>query len=147
MEDIDARLRQTADDCIKAYDAWSKSKKNAEARSALQETLHELRKVSARLEIEMASSERDEMTQRQIPIPSHRSSRPRGGHSGADMPDFIAEPSGNDDDSIGNSVEGSEGPAQSPNQNRPQRSGGSGGQNRMQHRRPMRPRPQEGGND
>lgn len=145
MEDINARLRQTADDCIKAYDAWSKSKKNAEARSTLQESLHELRKVSARLEIEMASSERDEMTQRQIPIPSHRSSRPRGGQGGADMPDFITEGSGNDDDSIGNSVEGSEGSSQPSSPNRPQRSGG--GQGRMQHRRPMRPRPQEGGNE
>lgn len=141
MDEIDARLRETADNCIKAYDAWSKSKKNAEARSSLLEAVHELRKVSARLEIELASSERDE-TQRQIPIPTHRSSRPRGGQSGADLPDFITDNgNANDDDSIGNSVEGSESSSQSSSPNRPQQRGG--GQNRMQHRRPMRPRQQQ----
>lgn len=145
MDEIENRLRETADNCVKAYDAWSKSKKNAEARGALQESLHELRKVSARLEIEMASSERDEITQRQIPIPSHRSARHRGhdsGSSGSNLPDFITE-GGNDDDSIGNSVEGSEN--SQPHNNRPPRTGGS--PNRMQHRRPMRPRPAEGGNE
>lgn len=142
MDEIETRLRETADKCIKAYEGWSKSKKNIEARGILQESLHELRRVSARLEIEMASSERDEMTQRQIPIPSHRSARHRGESSGSALPDFITE-GGNDDDSIGNSVEASEG--QSHGGNRPQRSGGS--PNRPQNRRPMRSRQSEGGNE
>ncbi len=141
MDEIETRLRETADKCIKAYESWSKAKKNIEARSTLQETLHDLRRVSARLEIEMASSERDEMTQRQLPIPSHRSSRHR--ESGSALPEFITE-NGNDDDSIGNSVEASEG-GQSHSNNRPQRSGGS--PNRPQNRRPMRSRSSEGGNE
>ncbi len=142
MDEIDKRLRETVDNCIKAYENWAKARKNVEARELLQEAVHELRKVSARLEIELASSERDEMTQRQIPIPSHRSSRPRPGQGGGSgLPDFITE--GSDDDSIGNSVEGSEsGQNHAPRQ---QRSGG--GQGRMQQRRPMRPRSQEGGGE
>lgn len=141
MDEVDKRLREAADNCVKAYEAWSKARKNVETRELLQEAVHELRKVSARLEIEMASSERDEITQRQIPIPSHRSQRRREG-SGGDLPDFITDNGNNnsgDDDAIGNSVEGSEGQSQ-PSSNRPQRS--SGGPGRMQQRRPMRPRPQ-----
>lgn len=136
MDEIETRLRETSEKFIKAYETWSKSKKNAESRSLLQETLHELRKVSARIEIEMASSERDEMTQRQIPIPPHRSSRQR---SEGGLPDFITEGGNGDDDSFGNTAEGSEGGQPQP---RPQR-----GPNRMQNRRPVRPRPSENGNE
>lgn len=137
MDEIDKRLREAAEGCIKAYETWAKSRKNFEAREALQEAVHELRKVSARLEIEMAASERDEMAQRPIPIPSHRASRARPNEAGNDLPDFVTEGgnAGGDEDAIGNSVAGSEGGQSRP----PQRS-----QGRMGHhqRRPMR-RPQD----
>ena len=140
MDDIGQRLRDAADNCIKAYEAWSGSKKDLAAREALQENVHELRKVSARLEIEVAASEREDITQRQIPIPPHRASRPfRGGNTepNGNLPDFVTDPgnSSHDDDSIGNSVEGSESSSNARprsnlnNQNRTQR---------PQHRRPMR---------
>lgn len=91
MEETQQRLKDAAEACIKAYDAWGGSKKNAEAREQLQEAVHELRKVAARLEIEMASSERDEMTQRPIAVPPHRASRPRHAEIGNELPDFITD--------------------------------------------------------
>ena len=75
MEDIVKRLDTASSDCAKALDSWSKDKKNGEAREALQESVHELRKVASRLEIELAISERDEMSQRPIPIPAHRDAK------------------------------------------------------------------------
>lgn len=78
MDDAtNARLRASADECIAAYDRWTKSKKDLTARENLMEALHELRKVASRLEIEVAVSERDEMTGRPIPIPPHRASQAR----------------------------------------------------------------------
>jgi len=74
MEDIDKRLNETSAACAKALESWSKDKKDKKAREDLQESVHELRKVASRLEIEMAISERDEMSQKPIPIPAHRDS-------------------------------------------------------------------------
>lgn len=91
MEETQQRLKDSAEACIKAYGIWGASKKNAEAREQLQEAVHELRKVAARLEIEMASSERDEMTQRPLAVPPHRASRPRNAEIGNELPDFITE--------------------------------------------------------
>lgn len=91
MEETQKRLKDAAEACIKAYEIWGASKKNAEAREQLQEAVHELRKVAARLEIEMASSERDEMTQRPLAVPPHRASRPRNAEIGNELPDFITE--------------------------------------------------------
>lgn len=84
-DDIEQRLRDTADACVKAYLNWSKNKKDPEIREQLQDTIHEIRKVSARLEIEIAISEREEMAARPIPIPPHRATR-KGGQSD-DLPD------------------------------------------------------------
>lgn len=77
-QEIDKRLRETSDACLKAYESWKTDKKNGDARESLQEAVHELRKVASRLEIEVAVSERDEMTQKPIPIPPHRDSNKRG---------------------------------------------------------------------
>lgn len=78
MDDAtDKRLRETADQCIKAYEGWMKSKKDLSARENLMEALHELRKVASRVEIEVAVSERDEVTARPLPIPPHRASQAR----------------------------------------------------------------------
>lgn len=77
MDDIEKRLREVADNCVNAYLQWNTAKRDAESREDLQDAIHELRKVSARLEIEIAVSERDEMAQRPIPIPPHRATRKR----------------------------------------------------------------------
>ena len=97
MDDIEKRLREVADNCVTAYLQWHTAKKDAESREVLQDAIHELRKVSARLEIEIAVSERDEMALRPIPIPPHRATRKRQ--------------SEDDDngDSAGNSSEGGNG--------------------------------------
>jgi len=75
MDEIETRLKDTSEKCVEAYCAWKEKKNDAELRGGLQEAVHELRKVSARLEIEIATSERDQMAQKPIPVPPHRSAR------------------------------------------------------------------------
>lgn len=124
MEEIEKRLRDATDQCLACHAAWVKNKKDGSTREKLQEAVHELRKVAARLEIEIAMSERDEMSAKPIPIPPHRASKRRPG----EMNDF-----GGDDDQNGNMSGGSENLQ-------------DGGQGRaMRRRRPGGPMP--GGND
>lgn len=88
MDEIEKRLREGADNCIKFYEAWRANEKDSKGREALLEAVHELRKVAARMEIEMAISERNEMAARPIPIPPHRASRKRhGGEQGGGAED------------------------------------------------------------
>ncbi len=89
MDDIDKRLKEASEHCIKCYEGWSKDPKGAEQRGTMLEAIHELRKVAARLEIEMAISERNEMTAKPIPIPHHRSSnrKSQGEDNNPPMPD------------------------------------------------------------
>ena len=75
MEDIENRLKKATEDCLKSYAEWSKDKKEGKFREGLMEAVHELRKVAARLEIDMAISERNEMASKPIPIPAHRSNK------------------------------------------------------------------------
>ncbi len=82
MEEIEKRLRESTDACIKSFENWVKQSKSLEAREALMETMHEVRKVVSRVEIEIAISERDRLGSRPIPIPSHRSTNKRGGEGG-----------------------------------------------------------------
>jgi hypothetical protein len=87
MDEIEQRLRESTDACIKSYESWRSKEKDGAAREALQEAVHELRKVASRLEIEMAVSERNEMAGKPLPIPPHRSSRrprPNGEHDDGD---------------------------------------------------------------
>ncbi|NBX66064.1 MAG: hypothetical protein EBQ96_03605 [Proteobacteria bacterium] len=79
MDEIKQRLSASSDACIKAYEAWRAKTGDHSAREALQEAVHELRKVAARLEIELAVSDRKAQTSDPIPIPSHRASRRQGG--------------------------------------------------------------------
>ncbi len=96
MDEIEQRLRTATDACISSYDAWRKNQKQDGAREALLEAVHELRKVAARLEIEVAVSERDEMAARPIPIPPHRASRkPYGDQQGDDNIGNAADSAGN----------------------------------------------------
>lgn len=86
MDEIEKRLRETSDACVKCYEEWRKDEHNSTVREKLQEAIHELRKVSSRLEIEMAVSERQEMARKPLPIPPHRASRNKG-QNGSDGPD------------------------------------------------------------
>lgn len=79
MDEIETRLKTASEKCVDAYCAWKDKKNDADLRGALQEAVHELRKVSARLEIEIATSERDQMAQKPIPVPPHRSAKRKGG--------------------------------------------------------------------
>lgn len=117
MDEIEQRLRESTDACIKSYESWRAKEKDAGVREALQEAVHELRKVASRLEIEMAISERGEMADRPLPIPPHRSSR-RGRSDNSNYEDS--------DDNVGNSD-----PQSAPSQNRG-RSPGSGRSRRPQ---------------
>lgn len=75
MDEIEQRLRESTDACIKSYEAWRAKEKDGSVRESLHDAVHELRKVASRLEIEMAISERGEMAEKPLPIPPHRSSR------------------------------------------------------------------------
>ena len=73
MSDTLARIQEKGAACISSYEGWSGDKKNVDKREALQESIHELRKAIARVEIEIATSERDASSSKKIPIPQHRS--------------------------------------------------------------------------
>lgn len=88
MDEIEKRLRESTDACIKGFEAWVKASKSLETRETLMEAMHEVRKVVSRLEIEIAISERDRLGSRPLPIPSHRSQKKRGGEGGGDEADF-----------------------------------------------------------
>lgn len=75
MDEIQTRLQEASQNCIKAYAEWVGKKRDPKAQETLHSSIHELRKVSSRLEIELAISERDQMTAKPLPIPSHRSSK------------------------------------------------------------------------
>lgn len=75
MDKMKERLQAGAENCIKQYEAWRKKESDSEAREALRESIHELRKIASRLDIEMAVSERGEMSTKRIPIPSHKASK------------------------------------------------------------------------
>ena len=81
MEDIQTRLKEASKNCLEAYVAWEGQKKDSKAQEELHSAIHELRKVSSRLEIELAISERDQMTSKPIPIPSHRANSKGGDNS------------------------------------------------------------------
>jgi hypothetical protein len=87
MEEIEKRLRESTDACIKSFENWVKQNKNLESRESLMEAMHEVRKVIARVEIEIAISERDRLGSRPLPIPPHRSSRKSQGSEEGDFGD------------------------------------------------------------
>lgn len=114
MDDIEQRLKDATDVCLKCHAEWDKNKKDGKTREGLMEAVHELRKVAARLEIEIAISERDEMASKPIPIPAHRSNKRRQSEN-------------NGEDNLGNVDAGQ--PSQSSHQHsggRLQHSGGGG---------------------
>jgi len=82
MEEIEKRLRESTDACIKSFENWVKASKSLESREELMEAMHEVRKVVSRVEIEIAISERDRLGSRPLPIPPHRSQNKRSGAGG-----------------------------------------------------------------
>lgn len=122
MDEIENRLRAAADSCIGKYAEWRANRHDGDTREALQDAIHELRKVSSRLEVELAVSEREELAMRPIPIPPHRAARERPAQG---VPE---------DDSAGNMLPGL----------RPQQQGGVT-VNRLQRRRRPDSAPPSGG--
>ncbi len=130
MDEIEQRLRTATDATIGSYDAWRKNPKEGGTRESLMEAVHELRKVAARLEIEVAVSERDEMTAKPIPIPPHRSSRKPYGDSPTE--DNIGN---NAADSAGNTAAGHSSGFRDQQPGGRDNRGGGGGHGGGQHRR------------
>lgn len=98
MDEIEQRLKETSEACIKAYTAWSASDKDEKATEALQEAVHDLRKVASRLEIEIAIRDRAGAKSQPLEIPTHKSTRKNKGSGEDDTILGIQE----DDDNIGN---------------------------------------------
>ena len=72
-ENTAQRLQETAAKCLSSLDTWSKDLKNTEARENLLEAVHELRKVTSRLEIDIAMNDRNVTNSKPIPVPEHKS--------------------------------------------------------------------------
>lgn len=75
-EDTLDRLKIVGAEVIKAFEAWTKKKKDHALTEAAMDSVHELRKVAARLEVELVMAERETQSAGPLPIPSHRSSLP-----------------------------------------------------------------------
>lgn len=86
MDDIKQRLEETSKNCLESFQAWD-ANKETQTRENLQESIHELRKVASRLEIEITLSERKNTSAKQIPIPSHRSNSKSKGAIESILPD------------------------------------------------------------
>lgn len=86
MDDIANRLKDCAAACLKSYESWE-ADKNTTTRENLQETIHDLRKVASRVEIEIAMSEREKTSGKPLPIPSHRSNSKSKGPVESILPD------------------------------------------------------------
>lgn len=79
MDDIQTRLNETSQNCLVAYEAWDKDRQDKKSQEELHAAIHELRKVSSRLEIDLAVSERNQSTAKPLPIPAHKSSNKNSG--------------------------------------------------------------------
>ncbi len=72
MKEIIDRLKETAAEAVKAFEAWDKKRSDGTLTEAAQEAAHELRKVTSRLEIELVHAERESFSAAPIPLPQHR---------------------------------------------------------------------------
>ena len=73
IDETDERFLSATNEFRQAYQAWSQTPGNPEHVTKLQESMHELRRVLARVEITLASSTRDDRASSyQIPAPGHR---------------------------------------------------------------------------
>ena len=71
--DIQARLNDTSEKCLDAFITWSSKTQDKKSQEELHAAIHASRKVLSRLEIELAMSEREQITSKPLPVPSHRS--------------------------------------------------------------------------
>jgi hypothetical protein len=127
MDEVEKRLREICETTLTAYQGWHAAKKNAESREILQDAIHEMRKVAARLEIEIAVSEREEMQARPIPIPPHRATRKRQGEDEeGDNAGNFSEGNGNNQAGHQGSHGGGGGPQRHVLRRRSQHQGGGG---------------------
>jgi hypothetical protein len=78
MDEIKQRLKEASDACVAKFEAWRAKGGDHAAREALQDAVHELRKVASRIEIELAVSDRKQQGNEPIPIPAHRAARRQG---------------------------------------------------------------------
>ncbi len=74
VDAIEARLRETARGCLVAYRGWRQAPGETSVQT-LNDAVHELRKVLARVEIDISASRREEPSVRPIPVPAHRAAR------------------------------------------------------------------------
>ena len=74
VDAVEARLREAARGCLVAYRGWRQAHGES-ATQTLNDAVHELRKVLARIEIDMSASRREEPGMRPIPVPAHRAAR------------------------------------------------------------------------
>jgi hypothetical protein len=76
VDATEARLRETARACLVAYRSWRQGPGEVSVQT-LNDAVHDLRKVLARIEIDMSASRREEQGMRPIPVPAHRAARQR----------------------------------------------------------------------
>jgi hypothetical protein len=77
VDATEARLRETARSCLVAYRGWRQTPGETTVQT-LNDAVHDLRKVLARIEIDMSASRREEPGgMRPIPVPPHRAARRR----------------------------------------------------------------------
>lgn len=72
-ENTAQRLQETAAKCLSSLDSWNKNLKDLDARESLLEAVHELRKVTSRLEIDIAMNDRQVVNAKPLPVPEHKS--------------------------------------------------------------------------
>lgn len=95
-DEIKKRLQESTDQCIQSYEAWRKDEKNESARETLQDAVHEIRKVASRLEIELAVSEREQTTQKPLPIPQNRNAQEKSQEAKSNKPKSEKKPKNQD---------------------------------------------------
>ncbi len=76
VDATEARLRETARACLVAYRGWRQGPGEVSVQT-LNDAVHDLRKVLARIEIDLSASRREEQGLRPIPVPAHRAARQR----------------------------------------------------------------------
>lgn len=76
-ENTSLRLQEAAAKCLSSLDAWNKDLNNETARDTLLESVHELRKVTSRLEIDIAMNDRQVTNAKPLPLPEHKSKMER----------------------------------------------------------------------
>lgn len=72
-ENTAQRLQETAAKCLNSLETWNNDLKDRDARETLLEAVHELRKVTSRLEIDIAMNDRKVVNAKPLPVPEHKS--------------------------------------------------------------------------